>query len=48
MSILLLFQPGHQAKTGGTIWIAFNKATPGTGKLEKANRVAVGAVSKMM
>jgi hypothetical protein len=42
MSILLtlLFQPGHWAKTGSTIWITFNEATPGTGKLEKANRVA--------
>ncbi|VTM88718.1 Uncharacterised protein [Raoultella ornithinolytica] len=42
MSILLtlLFQPGHWAKTGSTIWITFNEATPGTGKLEQTNRVA--------
>ena len=34
------FPAQHRPKTGSTLRVTFNEATPGTGKLEKANGVA--------
>lgn len=34
------FQPRHRPKTRSTIWVTFDEAAPGSGKLKKANSVA--------